>query len=122
MENYFVGLLNKRIGNLIAKKSGIEKLSYKVCNLTKQLLWAMASLIKEYTLDIIGTKGFQNAQVTAGGILTKDFNNITMESKIVKGLYACGEVLDIYGDCGGFNLQWAWSSGRLAGMSAGNKE
>ena len=45
-----------------------------------------------------------------------------MESKIVKGLYACGEVLDIYGDCGGFNLQWAWSSGRLAGMSAGNKE
>lgn len=122
MENYFVGLLNKRIGNLVAKKSGIEKLSYKVCDLTKQLLWAMASLIKEYTLDITGTKGFQNAQVTAGGIMTEDFNNKTMESNIVKGLYACGEVLDIYGDCGGFNLQWAWSSGRLAGMSAVNKE
>jgi len=60
--------------------------------------------------------------VTAGGIMTEDFNNKTMESNIVKGLYACGEVLDIYGDCGGFNLQWAWSSGRLAGMSAVNKE
>ena len=54
--------------------------------------------------------------------MTEDFNNKTMESNIVKGLYACGEVLDIYGDCGGFNLQWAWSSGRLAGMSAVNKE
>lgn len=122
MENYFVGLLNKRIGNLIAKKSGIEKLSYKVCDLTKQLLWAMSALIKDYTMDITGTKGFQNAQVTAGGILTDDFDNKTMESRLVKGMYACGEVLDIYGDCGGYNLQWAWSSGRLAGMSAVTKE
>ena len=61
----------------------------------------------------------ENAQVTAGGILTKDFNPITMESKLVPGLYACGEVLDIDGDCGGYNLQWAWSSGRMAGLHAG---
>ena len=118
MENYFTGLLNKRIGNLIAKKSGIEKLSYKVENLTRQQLWKIASLIKEYNLDITGTKGFQNAQVTAGGALTNEFDNKTMESRIVGGLYACGEVMDIYGDCGGYNLQWAWSSGRLAGRSA----
>lgn len=118
MENYFTGLLNKRIGNLIAKKSGIEKLSYKVEKLTKQQLWEMVSFIKEYKLDITGTKGFQNAQVTAGGALTDEFDNKTMESRIVKGVYACGEVMDIYGDCGGYNLQWAWSSGRLAGRSA----
>ena len=122
MESYFTGLLNKRIGNLIARRAGIEKLSYKVCDLTNSLLWSMASLIKEYVLEITGTKGFQNAQVTAGGVLTEDFDSGTMESKIVKGLYACGEVLDIYGDCGGYNLQWAWSSGRLAGRSAAAKE
>lgn len=118
MENFFVGLLNKRIGNVIARRAGIEKLSLPVNKLDNQLLWAMASLIKNYELPVEGTKGFANAQVTAGGILTEDFNEKTMESYIVDGLYACGEVLDIYGDCGGYNLQWAWSSGRLAGRSA----
>ena len=53
-----------------------------------------------------------------GGIVTKDFNPATMESIIVKGLYAAGEVLDIVGDCGGYNLQWAWGSGYIAGISA----
>lgn len=120
MEGYFTGLLNKRIGNVIAKKAGIEKLSLSVGKLNKQLLWAMTSLIKGFELEIKGTKGFQNAQVTAGGINTEEFDSRTMESRIVKGLYACGEVLDIYGDCGGYNLQWAWSSGRLAGRSAAN--
>ena len=56
------------------------------------------------------------AQVTAGGLQTGEFDPQTMQSRLVPGLYACGEVLDVDGDCGGFNLQWAWSSGRLAGM------
>ena len=60
-----------------------------------------------------------SAQVTAGGICTVDFDDHTMESRLVPGLYACGEVLDIDGDCGGYNLQWAWSSGRMAGLHAG---
>lgn len=59
------------------------------------------------------------AQVTAGSMLNKEFDPETMESKLVPGLYACGEVLDIDGDCGGYNLQWAWSSGCLAGSHAG---
>ncbi|HIR61193.1 MAG TPA: NAD(P)/FAD-dependent oxidoreductase, partial [Candidatus Faecivivens stercoravium] len=59
------------------------------------------------------------AQVTQGGAVTAEFHAGSMESKLVRGLYACGEVLDIDGDCGGFNLQWAWSSGRLAGESCG---
>ena len=54
-----------------------------------------------------------------GGICTDEFDPMTMESRLVPGLYACGEVLDIDGDCGGYNLQWAWSSGLLAGCSAG---
>ena len=61
------------------------------------------------------------AQVTAGGIVTEEFDPTTMESRLVPGLYACGEVLDVDGDCGGYNLQWAWSSGRLAGRSAGKE-
>jgi predicted flavoprotein YhiN len=65
--------------------------------------------------------GMDSAQVTAGGVLTEQFCPNTMESKLVSGLYACGEVLDIDGDCGGYNLQWAWSSGLLAGTSAGGK-
>ena len=51
-----------------------------------------------------------------GGLQTGEFDPQTMQSRLVPGLYACGEVLDVDGDCGGYNLQWAWSSGRLAGM------
>ena len=65
--------------------------------------------------------GMDSAQVTAGGIFTTEFDPETMESRLVSGLYACGEVLDIDGDCGGFNLQWAWSSGRCAGHAAGKE-
>ena len=63
--------------------------------------------------------GMDSAQVTAGGVLTEQFDPVTLESYLVPGLYACGEVLDIDGDCGGYNLQWAWSSGRCAGLAAG---
>ena len=62
--------------------------------------------------------GMDNAQVTAGGVRTGEFDPYTMESRLVPGLFACGEVLDVDGDCGGYNLQWAWSSGYVAGFSA----
>ena len=61
--------------------------------------------------------GFNNAQLTKGGINTKDIKENTLESKLVPNLYFCGEILDVNGDCGGFNLQWAWSSGQLVGNS-----
>ena len=60
---------------------------------------------------------FDNAQVTAGGIDTTDIDPSTLESKIIKGLFFAGEVLDVDGDCGGFNLQWAWSSGATVAYS-----
>ena len=59
--------------------------------------------------------GFDAAQVTAGGLRTDEFDPRTLESRLVPGLFACGEVLDIDGPCGGYNLQWAWASGALAG-------
>ena len=71
--------------------------------------------MKEFVLPVTGVSGFETAQVTAGGVRTAEFDPRTMGSRLVPGLYACGEVLDVDGDCGGFNLQWAWSSGLLAG-------
>ncbi|MCD8089495.1 MAG: NAD(P)/FAD-dependent oxidoreductase [Clostridiales bacterium] len=117
-ENFFTGLLNKRIGNVIAKKSGIEKLSLPVSKLNKNMLWSLAYNIKFFKAEISGTNGWNNAQVTAGGAVTKQFYSSTLESKKVSGVYCCGEIFDIYGECGGYNLQWAWSSGYLAGASA----
>ncbi len=71
---------------------------------------------KRFALPITGTCGFDQAQVTAGGLRTEEFDPETLESRVVPGLVRCGEVLDVDGDCGGFNLQWAWSSGNLAGL------
>lgn len=110
MEDYFNGLLNKRVGNIIAKSSGIEKLSFPISKLDNTVLKNMAYLIKNYELKIYDTNGFNNCQVTAGGLNTNEFDSKTLESKILKGLYCAGEILDVVGDCGGFNLQWAWSS------------
>ena len=76
-------------------------------------------MIKNFCLELTEPLGMDSAQVTAGGIKTGEFYPDTMESRLVPGLYACGEVLDIDGDCGGYNLQWAWSSGRAAGLHAG---
>ena len=82
-------------------------------------LWNLAQTVKGFEVSLTEPLGMDSAQVTAGGILTSEFDPETMESRLVPGLYACGEVLDVDGDCGGYNLQWAWSSGRLAGTSAG---
>ncbi|MCR5484300.1 MAG: NAD(P)/FAD-dependent oxidoreductase [Clostridiales bacterium] len=78
----------------------------------------LAHDIKAKTIDIKGTDGFERAQVTAGGAELHGFDPQNMQSRKVSNLYACGEILNVDGKCGGFNLQWAWSSGRLAGSSA----
>lgn len=118
MENFLVGLLNKKVGQVLSKYSGIEKLSMPVNSLTISQIKNIAHTIKNLEIKVIGTKDFTNAQATGGGINTSDFDNKTMESNLTKNLYATGEVLDVLGDCGGYNLQWAWSSGFLAGQSA----
>ena len=77
--------------------------------------------LKRTRIAVTGTKGFEQAQVTAGGISTSEINSMTMESVLVKGLYFCGEILDIDGICGGYNLQWAWSSAYCAGKAAAGR-
>ena len=119
MENYFNGMINKKLGQFLSKMSGIEKLSKPVKNLNDNEIKKLCTSLKKYRINILETTGFKNAQVTAGGISLDEINTDTLESKIIKGLYFSGEVLDVYGECGGFNLQWAWASGYIAGKNAG---
>ena len=83
-------------------------------SLTEKEIRALTVQFKHWQLPVTGTMGLENAQVTAGGAELSGFDPETLESKVVPGLFACGEVLDVDGDCGGFNLQWAWSSAMLA--------
>ena len=118
MENYFNGMINKKLGQFLSKVSGIEKLSKPVKDLNDSDIRKLCTVLKKYRVKILETTGFKNAQVTAGGVSLDEVNAETLESKIVKGLYFSGEVLDVYGECGGFNLQWAWASGYIAGENS----
>lgn len=113
-EEFLTGILNKRLGQTVLKYAGIA-LSQSISALRDGQLYKAAHAIKNFLFEVRGTTGFENAQVTAGGIRSSEFIAATLESRICPGLYAAGEVLDIDGRCGGYNLQWAWSSGRLAG-------
>ena len=109
LEEYLTGMLNKRVGQAVLKLCGL-KLNDSVSSLKNSDVKQIASVIKAMKFKVTGTTGFDNSQVTAGGLDTTQFNPQTMESKKERGLYCIGEILDIDGDCGGFNLQWAWSS------------
>ena len=114
-EQLLVGILHNQLGRVLTRAAGVDGV------LSDEALWDVVKAVKGFEISLTEPMGMENAQVTAGGVLTSDFNPETMESKLVSGLYACGEVLDIDGDCGGFNLQWAWSSGYLAGLNAGKE-
>lgn len=114
----FVGLLNKRLIQVVLKQADIFDLQSECTNITDKEVEKIVSILKHWRMKITGTQSWGQAQVTAGGIDVKDVDSRTLQSKIVHGLYFTGEILDIDGDCGGFNLQWAWSSGYTAGMHA----
>ncbi len=122
LEELLTGFMNKRLGQTLVKLAGVEKLSRLCSSLTPKEISAIAGLCKKFTLQVTGTNGWQQAQVTGGGINTKEFSSITLESKKVKGLFVAGEVLNVTGDCGGFNLQWAWTSGILAARAMAKGE
>lgn len=113
-QTLLTGLFHTRLGQILCKASGFTTQS--VTSLSEDDLRHIAHTIHHFALPVTGTCGFDQAQVTAGGLRTDEFDPQTLQSRLVPGFYACGEVLDVDGDCGGYNLQWAWSSGRLAGM------
>ena len=121
MEELLTGILHNRLGRVLTKAAGVKGKQY-VSQISNGELREVVACVKGLEIDLTEPLGMDSAQVTAGGVLTDGFDPETMESKLVKGLYACGEVLDIDGDCGGYNLQWAWSSGRCAGLHAGKEE
>ncbi len=120
-EELFTGILHNRLGRVVTQAADIRN-GIPISQLREDELERAAEVAKSLDVCITEPMGMDHAQVTAGGIVTDDFNRETLESRLIPGLYACGEVLDIDGDCGGYNLQWAWSSGRLAGFSAGGEK
>ena len=108
------GMLHNRLGRMVVKYAQIPAAT-PLRELADEALRDLVRACRDFALPVKGTEGFDHAQVTAGGLRTADFDPRTLESRLCPGLFACGELLDVDGDCGGFNLQWAWSSGRLAG-------
>lgn len=112
-----IGFINKRLILPILREVNINK-DKQIAHLTNEEIRQISNILTDWRFNIIGSKSFKDAQVTAGGVNTNEINPSTMESKLVKGLFFAGEIVDIDGDCGGFNLQWAWSSGYVAGENA----
>lgn len=117
-EELLTGILHNRLGRVLTQSAGIKG-QWKIADLQDEEIDAICAAVKSFEVELTEPMGMDAAQVTAGGMMTAEFDPATMESRLVPGLFACGEVLDIDGDCGGYNLQWAWSSGRLAGNRAG---
>lgn len=115
-DEFLTGLVNKKLNQLIIKLAGC-KYTDSVVELSKEKRAEIERLYRHFTVQVVSTGGFQKAQVTAGGIPAEELT-MNLESIYVPGLYFAGEMIDIDGICGGYNLQWAWTSGTIAGLAA----
>ena len=113
-----VGFINKRLIPVVLMEAGINDAGRPVASLSAKEQERIVDILTDWRFKIRGTRSWPSAQVTAGGVDTKEISQDTMESKLVEGLFFAGEIIDIDGQCGGFNLQWAWSSGYIAGQNA----
>ena len=112
------GIVNLKLGFALMNRCFIKPKT--TCeNINNKQIKAIVSMLKVFEISVKGTKGFDSAQITNGGIKTEEISSKTMMSNLVDGVFACGEILDIHGDCGGYNLHLAWTTGRIAGASAG---
>ena len=117
LENVLSGIVNSKLGFAVIDTADIKPHA-PVKSLTRSNIRELCDILKGFEIEITGTRDFSNAQITCGGIKTEEVNPETMMSKITDGLFICGEILDIHGDCGGYNLHLAWTTGRIAGCSA----
>lgn len=120
-ENLLSGIVPKRLGQVIMKMSTQKPLTCSSKEITKAEISKAVQNLKDFAVEITGTRGFDNAQVCTGGIKCSEFDSKTMMSLITENFFAAGEVLDVDGICGGFNLQWAWASGIIAGKSVAER-
>lgn len=117
MAQCMIGLFADKLGVALLEEADIPPA--QLCRkLTAAQAGRLVQKIKHFCVPVVATRSFEQAQVTAGGVDVSQVVADTMESRLVKGLYFAGEMLDVDGSCGGFNLQWAWSSGAVAGRSA----
>lgn len=117
MESFFTGLLHQKLGQLLLRMANVRP-ELPVAELSEKQLRSLASLSIRFKAECVEMNGFQQAQVVAGGVNTCEVDPRTMASRLVPDLFFAGEVLDIDGICGGYNLQWAWASGFVAGRHA----
>lgn len=115
IEDGLIGFINKKLITVVLIEAGFEDVNKKCGKLNKKEIYKIIDILKEWKFEVTGHNTWQQAQSTAGGVDMSEVNPRTLESAKVKGLYLTGEILDVDGDCGGFNLQWAWSSGYTAG-------
>ena len=116
------GLLNLRVGQQIIREALGEGAGQPLGRITAEACAAVARLVKQYEFPVAGVMGWERAQVTAGGVPLSETDPTTLESRRCPGLYLCGELLDVDGDCGGYNLHWAWASGITAGKGAARRD
>jgi len=114
----FVGFLNKKLAPVVLKEAGVGDVNMPAGQVSAADRDRVVRILRDWRFEVTGTASWPAAQVTAGGVDVREINGRTMESKLAPGIYFAGEVVDIDGDCGGYNLQWAWSSGHVAGESA----
>lgn len=119
MEQFVTGIVNKKIGLLFLKLAGIKE-TETAEQVPQSCRKKLEELFRSFTVTVTGTNSFDQAQVCAGGVDCLEVTE-TLESRLMPGLYFAGEILDIDGICGGYNLQWAWSSGSLAGHAAAER-
>lgn len=117
LEQFLTGIANKKINQLIIKLSGCKPLD-RADAVPDGFRRKIEELYRKLTVSVYRTNGFENAQVCAGGIPAKELTK-DLESRLVPNLYFAGEIIDMDGICGGYNLQWAWTSGTIAGRAAG---
>lgn len=122
IENLLIGVVNKRVIIPLLKAAHINSIHRTIENLEYEEVMSLVCTMKGLTFEIEGTRGYKFAQVTAGGISADEINFKTMASLKANNLYITGEVMDVDGDCGGYNLQWAWATGYIAGESVSRNE
>ena len=116
-----VGLINDNLIEEVLNQAGISY-DINVCELSKEEIYKLAHTLKNLEFSVSGYKDEDSGQITCGGVDTDEINPSTMESKKIKNLYIIGEIMDVDGDCGGYNLQWAFSSAYSCAMSIIKKE
>ncbi len=118
LEDLLLGTVHKKLGHAVLKAAGLAPLSRLATDVSGQQLTALTTAVKALPLAVHGTQGWDGAQTTVGGVPLAQVDPATCASRVVPGLYLAGEVLDAAGRCGGYNLDWAFTTGRRAGKAA----